>query len=154
MDKKYISYKESQEIIESKEWLVKYHGKEVSNNAVFIDANTDFKGLQSALMNPLLTVNDVVTGVFEKVKVHHLKIEQQYFVDVINRLKTFEIRKNDRNYQIGDVLRLNVIDGNGNFIKRPDYECLVEVVYTTDYEQKDDYVVMGIRLIDPTLDFA
>lgn len=154
MNKMYITYKESQEIIDSKEWLVKYHGKEVSNNAVFINADTDFKGLQSALNNLLLTVNDVVTGVFEKVKVHHLKIEQQYFVDVINRLKTFEIRKNDRNYQIGDVLRLNVIDENGNFIKRPDYECLVEVVYMTDYEQKDDYVVMGIRLIDPTLDFA
>lgn len=154
MNKKYIDYKESQGIIESKEWLVKYHGKKVTESAVYIDINTDFKSLQLALNDVFLTINDVVTGIYEKVKVHHLKIEQQYFIDIINQLKTFEIRKNDRDYKVGDVLRLNVVDENGSFIKRPDYECLVEVIYMTDYEQKDDYVVMGIRLIDPTLDFA
>jgi hypothetical protein len=37
---------------------------------------------------------------------HDLKIWPQYFVEVAAEQKTFEIRKNDRDYQVGDVLRL------------------------------------------------
>ncbi|MCL6443412.1 MAG: DUF3850 domain-containing protein, partial [Alicyclobacillus sp.] len=37
---------------------------------------------------------------------HELKIWPQYFEDVLNGSKTFEIRKNDRGYQVGDTLVL------------------------------------------------
>lgn len=35
---------------------------------------------------------------------HDLKIETQYYNDIENGDKNFEIRKNDRNYQIGDMV--------------------------------------------------
>ncbi len=38
---------------------------------------------------------------------HELKIHPQYFKDVFLNLKKVEIRKNDRNYQEGDILILN-----------------------------------------------
>jgi hypothetical protein len=37
---------------------------------------------------------------------HKLKILPEYFIAVQKGIKTFEIRKNDRNYQVGDRLIL------------------------------------------------
>ncbi|HBD0694848.1 TPA: DUF3850 domain-containing protein, partial [Enterococcus faecalis] len=38
--------------------------------------------------------------------IHTLKIETEFFKAVKERRKTFEIRKNDRNFQVGDILIL------------------------------------------------
>lgn len=45
---------------------------------------------------------------------HNLKIKSEYFVSIINGNKTAEIRYNDCNYQVGDILVLNEIDEEGN----------------------------------------
>lgn len=37
---------------------------------------------------------------------HDLKVWPQYYQAIIDDLKPFEIRKNDRDYQVGDTLRL------------------------------------------------
>ena len=37
---------------------------------------------------------------------HELKIYPKYFEDVISGKKTFEVRKNDRKFNIGDILIL------------------------------------------------
>lgn len=37
---------------------------------------------------------------------HHLKTFPEYFNAVENGTKPFEVRKNDRNYQVGDTLHL------------------------------------------------
>ncbi|WP_339012617.1 DUF3850 domain-containing protein [Lactococcus garvieae] len=39
-------------------------------------------------------------------KIHELKLDIKYFEDVKSGKKNFEIRKNDRDFQIGDVLEL------------------------------------------------
>ena len=41
---------------------------------------------------------------------HTLKIERRYYDRIIEDKKTFEIRKNDRDYQVGDCIRFCVID--------------------------------------------
>ena len=38
-------------------------------------------------------------------KLHELKILHPYLVDVTVGNKTFELRKNDRDYQVGDLIR-------------------------------------------------
>lgn len=89
-------------------------------------------------------------------KVHELKLDDEYFNDVRDGIKTFEIRKNDRDFQVGDLLALSRYkDGsycnwqfNGGFHNSDIHEAdtlLMRVTYITDYEQKDGYVVMGIR---------
>ncbi|WP_141671993.1 DUF3850 domain-containing protein, partial [Gilliamella apicola] len=45
---------------------------------------------------------------------HELKIKSEYFMDVTQCQKRAEIRYNDRNYKVGDILVLNEIDENGN----------------------------------------
>lgn len=42
--------------------------------------------------------------------IHRLKILPEYFEAQKNKVKTFEIRKNDRNFKIGDRLMLYEID--------------------------------------------
>jgi len=41
--------------------------------------------------------------------VHGLKIAPNYFEKVVSKEKTFEVRYNDRNFQVGDILKLGSI---------------------------------------------
>jgi ASC-1-like (ASCH) protein len=54
--------------------------------------------------------------------VHELKLDPQYFDAIDSNRKTFEIRLNDRDYKIGDTLRLNEWDEqtgySGRWLKR------------------------------------
>lgn len=38
---------------------------------------------------------------------HKLKIKYEFFRDILNMYKRFEIRKNDRGYTVGDILELH-----------------------------------------------
>lgn len=72
---------------------------------------------------------------------HQLKILPQYFQAVTVGDKSFEIRKNDRNYKVGDNIVLSEYE-EGQYTGR---NILAKITYITDYEQKDDYVVFGIE---------
>lgn len=72
---------------------------------------------------------------------HRLKILPQYFQDVTVGDKTFEIRKNDRDYKVGDNIVLSEYE-DGQYAGR---NILAIITYITDYGQKDDYVVFGIK---------
>ena len=38
--------------------------------------------------------------------IHKLKLNAAYYDDSASGIKTFEIRKNDRNFKVGDILEL------------------------------------------------
>jgi len=76
---------------------------------------------------------------------HLLKILPEYYYSVKSGSKTFEIRKNDRNYKIGDLICLNLFN-DGKFI---DGEAiLIKIKYLTDYKQRDGYVVFSFDIIE------
>ena len=74
--------------------------------------------------------------------IHELKIQSEYFVAVNNKTKTFEIRKNDRDFKVGDKILLREIDSCGKYTGRMSWW---EITYITDYAQQENYVVMAIR---------
>ena len=82
-------------------------------------------------------------------KKHELKILPQYFCDVWSGIKTFELRKDDRDYQCGDILVLREWDGE-NYTGSA---ICVKVTYILKnagkYGLKDGYVIMGIRHLEP-----
>lgn len=77
--------------------------------------------------------------------IHDLKIEPRYFEAVINNRKTFEIRKNDRDYREGDYLALNELTDSGD--QYTGRSILVRVKYiVSDYRFcREGYVVMGFE---------
>lgn len=76
-------------------------------------------------------------------KRHELKIEPQYYSAVLAGVKTFEIRRNDRDFKIGDeILLAEFVPEENRYTNR---ELLKQITYITDYAQKDGYVVMGIK---------
>lgn len=45
-------------------------------------------------------------------KIHELKLDTKYFEDAKSGKKNFVIRKNDRDYQVGDILKKHAWDSN------------------------------------------
>lgn len=73
---------------------------------------------------------------------HKLKIQPEFFEEVCKKIKTFEIRKNDRDFRVGDKLLLQEFipetqEFTGRVVER-------RISYITNYAQINDYVVMAI----------
>lgn len=47
---------------------------------------------------------------------HNLKLNDRYFDAVANGVKTFEIRKNDRGFCVGDTLKMYRVNDNGLYV--------------------------------------
>lgn len=80
-------------------------------------------------------------------KVHELKLHKHFFSDVASGKKTFELRKNDRKFEVGDIIILEEWDGRDYC----DNRIKAEIVYMLDDYAcnglKDDYVILGIKLL-------
>lgn len=81
---------------------------------------------------------------------HKIKIRES-FADAVNRGdKTFEVRKNDRGYQKGDVVQFVVLyDSDGcEMISHPLNEKEYEITYVlSGWGIEDGYCVFGIKPI-------
>lgn len=78
---------------------------------------------------------------------HQLKVWSEYMDDLLNGSKTFELRYNDRNFQVGDSLLLMEYDKeNKKYLNR---EFKVRITYVLDNSVfdalKDGYVIMGLK---------
>lgn len=75
-------------------------------------------------------------------KHHVLKIEKQYFDEKFIGNKLFEIRNNDRDFKVGDLVSYHVLGSDIDMS-----HMVFEISYVTDFEQKNGYVVFGEKLI-------
>jgi ParB family chromosome partitioning protein len=80
-------------------------------------------------------------------KVHSIKLSFLYFDAVATGKKRFEVRKNDRNYQVGDYLRMHEIDSCGNETGKI-ITAQVDYVLDKFAGLQDGYCVMSITLVD------
>ena len=71
---------------------------------------------------------------------HVLKIEPQFLNDILDGTKTFEIRKNDRDFHVGDVLRLCDLNRTVEA-----FVCYM-LENAQEYGLMDGYVIMGIKI--------
>lgn len=79
-----------------------------------------------------------------KTQIHELKILPKYYDAVCCGDKRFEIRKNDRNYRCGDILRLK--EWNGKEYTGEEIDVLVRYVYhgIGEYGLARGYCIMSI----------
>jgi ASC-1-like (ASCH) protein len=70
---------------------------------------------------------------------HILDIQDKYFNDIKTGIKTFEIRRNNRNYQVNDVLTLVNLKTNETLVKK--------IIYVTDVSIYDlpNILILGIK---------
>lgn len=89
-------------------------------------------------------------------KLHELKLIEQYAKAKKDGIKPFEIRNNDRNFEVGDLVKYKIVESyiepyppHRSLIRDSQKSDLVsyfenrvfKIRYITDYEQKDGYVV-------------
>lgn len=89
----------------------------------------------------------------ENLKQHDLKILPEYYEKVLSREKRFEIRKDDRNFKVSDILNLREYDGE-NFTGR---SSLYIVTYKLDggaYGLENGYCILSISPYNELSDFA
>ena len=90
-------------------------------------------------------------------KLHELKILHEYLVDVDLGKKTFELRKNDRDYQVGDLIRFIDIREDDSTAKNQiepniDENTLYRITYVLKDVEKygldKDYCILAIKKLN------
>lgn len=76
---------------------------------------------------------------------YEIKILPEYFKSVCDGSKTFELRRNDRDYKVKDILILQEYDG----IKFTGHSVKAEVTYLLEGHEgiSEGYCIMGIKVI-------
>ena len=84
-------------------------------------------------------------------KRHNLKILKQYYEQQVSGVKNFELRRMDRDFNIGDEIELNEIDAAGRLgeYKPTGNSCLIKIKsITAGFEGLEDgYGILGTELI-------
>lgn len=83
---------------------------------------------------------------------HELKADSFPFQAVLDGVKNFEFRKNDRDYKVGDVLFLREIDFDKQYTGRNSMVQVTFILYDKSYGVPDGYCVMSIKPISKEQD--
>lgn len=84
--------------------------------------------------------------------VHELKLNTKYYHDSLVNIKTFEIRKNDRNFKVGDILKLvevTQLTENGRQYVLDTQQHYKQITYILNNQEylKEGYVCLGLQPI-------
>lgn len=83
--------------------------------------------------------------------VHELKIAPEYFREVAFGNKTFEVRRDDRSYTVGDKLVLREYKGHG--FTGNEVRAMITYILRDKNYCKDGFCILGIKLIQPNEDY-
>lgn len=77
---------------------------------------------------------------------HKLKLKKKYYKISEQGLKNFEVRKNDRNYKIDDLLLLCEINDELKFTGNSHLKQICYILDDSDFV-KEGYVILGVEII-------
>ncbi len=81
-------------------------------------------------------------------KLHNLKIKEEYFEAILQGKKTFELRKNDRDYQVGDLIHFIKTDGLEYFGHSKDVFRITYILTNVqEYGLDKDYCIFSIKSV-------
>lgn len=76
--------------------------------------------------------------------IHELKIEQRFYEDIANGIKKFELRKDDRDFKIGDTLCLREYQ-NSAYSGRMIFKKIEYILRDGgDYGLRKGFCILGI----------
>lgn len=110
---------------------------------------TEARIAQKQIWKDLSYIKEYVVEENNMVKVHELKIVPEYFRAVKEGKKKFEIRKNDRNFKVGEYIDLREYSGDKGYTGN---RLCLKIVYMIESDLfpqglKDGYCVLGIEVI-------
>lgn len=76
---------------------------------------------------------------------HELKILQQYFEDVDTGKKTFEVRKVDRLYGVGDILKLREWSPINGYSGRETVKEVIYIMHGGQWGLAEGNCIMGLK---------
>lgn len=81
---------------------------------------------------------------------HNLKLNAEYFDNAESGKKMFEIRYNDRDFQVGDTISLHCWDKCSYDSSRKPLNR--KIVYTSTFQQKEGWIVLGLVEVSDGMD--
>lgn len=80
-------------------------------------------------------------------KTHELKTCPDFYAKIVSGEKTFEYRKNDRNFQVGDILILREYIPVSNTYTGKSTACQVTYILPVPnaFPIRDNYVILSIK---------
>ena len=77
-------------------------------------------------------------------QIHVLKIQPKYFTEVLHGKKNFELRKDDRNYQVGELVTLLEYE-NGEYTGKEIKNIPIRYILRDcpEYGLKEGYCILG-----------
>ena len=79
---------------------------------------------------------------------HELKTLFIYYAGIYNGKKTFELRKNDRDFKVGDILLLKEINSKGIYTNRQCYRIITYVLKDCpEFGLEKGFTILGIKQI-------
>ena len=82
---------------------------------------------------------------------HELKILPKYFEPVVYDKKTFEIRKNDRDYHVGDKLILREWDPETGYSGNQVVRYVSYILFNWENAIGEEYCIMSLKHTPPTV---
>lgn len=110
---------------------------------------TEARLAQKQIWKDLSYIKEFILEENNMVKVHELKIVPEYFRAVKGGKKKFEIRKNDRNFKVGEYIDLREYSGDKGYTGNRLCLKIVYIIESDWFPQglKDGYCVLGIEVI-------
>ena len=87
-------------------------------------------------------------------KIHVLKTWPEHWKNIETGAKTFEVRKNDRGYAVGDILVLRMFSPNAGYMRDPEgfpsdiSRRITHLLEGGSFGIKSGYVVMSISPLE------
>ena len=82
-------------------------------------------------------------------KLHILKIKEEYWNEILRGDKSFELRKYDRDYQVGDLIHFVKTDGYEFFGHSKDVFRIIYILKdVSDYGFNKDYCILEFKKLE------
>lgn len=81
----------------------------------------------------------------EETRIHKLKLRPEYYDAIMSGKKRFEVRIDDRDYKVGDIIEFKEFDRTKGYTGRTSIYFTITYILSDFDGLKDGYVILSIR---------
>lgn len=80
-------------------------------------------------------------------KFHKLKIKEEYYDAIRRGVKRFELRKNDREFEVGDLITFQIVDEGSIYSSLLVFQIVYILEGVPEYGLSEGHCILGIELL-------